>query len=89
MRRRWQRLLKLVPLSQVLFGSDYPYLTITQNIEDLRRANLTPSQCAAVECDNALALLSRLRAACLKERRRVVRSNSLAGTLAFISTGSV
>lgn len=53
-------LLSLAPLSQVLFGSDYPYLTIAQNLEDMRAAGLTPQQCKVIERDNALALLPRL-----------------------------
>jgi predicted TIM-barrel fold metal-dependent hydrolase len=53
-------LLKLVPLSQVLFGSDYPYLTVLQNLEDLSGAGLTVAQCQAIERRNALALLPHL-----------------------------
>lgn len=50
-------LLSLVPLSQVLFGSDYPYLTIGQNLEEMRAAGLNGVQCAAIERSNALALM--------------------------------
>lgn len=55
-------LLGLAPLSQVLFGSDYPYLTIAQNLEDMRNAGLTAAQIEAIERDNALALLPQLAA---------------------------
>ena len=53
-------LLTLVPLSQVLFGSDYPYLTIAQNLEDIGSAGLSPAQCLAIDRANALALLPHL-----------------------------
>ena len=53
-------LLTLVPLSQVLFGSDYPYLTIAQNLEDLSTCGLSSAQCLAIDRNNALALLPRL-----------------------------
>ena len=53
-------LLSLAPLSQVLLGSDYPYLTIAQNLEDMVAAGLSPAQCKAIERDNALALMPRL-----------------------------
>jgi 6-methylsalicylate decarboxylase len=55
-------LLSLAPLSQVLFGSDYPYLTIAQNLDDITVAGLAPAQCKAIERDNALALLPQLAA---------------------------
>lgn len=54
-------LLSLAPLSQVLFGSDYPYLTIAQNLEDMASAGLSPAQIRAIERDNALALLPHLK----------------------------
>ena len=50
-------LLTMAPVSQVLFGSDYPYLTVEQNLEDLVAAGLTPAQRGAIERDNALALM--------------------------------
>lgn len=53
-------LLKLVPLSQVLFGSDYPYLTIGQNLDDMASAGLTQAQCLAIDRDNPLALMPQL-----------------------------
>lgn len=53
-------LLTLVPLSQVLFGSDYPYLTVAQNLDDIGNAGLSQAQCIAIDRDNALALFPRL-----------------------------
>ena len=49
-------LLALAPLERVLFGSDYPYLTVAQNLEDLAAAGLTAAQVAAIEGDNARRL---------------------------------
>ena len=54
-------LLALVPLSQVLFGSDYPYLTVAQNLDDMTKAGLSSAQCMAIDRDNALALLPHLK----------------------------
>ena len=53
-------LLTLAPLSQVLFGSDYPYLTIGQNLDDMVSAGLTAEQRRAIDTDNVRALLPRL-----------------------------
>jgi predicted TIM-barrel fold metal-dependent hydrolase len=49
-------LLALAPLEHVLFGSDYPYLTISENFEQLATLGLTPEQRAAIEGANASAL---------------------------------
>ena len=53
-------LLALVPSTQVLFGSDYPYLTIGQNLEDLATAGLSPAVRTALDRANALVLFPRL-----------------------------
>jgi predicted TIM-barrel fold metal-dependent hydrolase len=53
-------LLKLVPLSQVLFGSDYPYLTVEQNLESMAQVGLSQAELRAIDRENALALLPRL-----------------------------
>ena len=53
-------LLKLVPVSQVLFGSDYPYLTVQQNVESMATVELSDAQRRAIDRENALALIPRL-----------------------------
>lgn len=53
-------LLTLVPLSQVLFGTDYPYLTVEQNLQDIAACPLDAAQCLAIDRDNALALFPHL-----------------------------
>jgi predicted TIM-barrel fold metal-dependent hydrolase len=55
-------LLKYVPLSQVMFGTDYPYVKVTDNAADLMRAGLSPDQLKAIDRENALSLLPRLKA---------------------------
>ena len=53
-------LTKLIPMSQITFGSDYPYWPFDQ-IENLRRA-LSPQDLAAISSGNATRLLPRLSA---------------------------
>jgi predicted TIM-barrel fold metal-dependent hydrolase len=55
-------LLKFVPVSQVLFGSDYPYVPVAENVADLGKLGLPASELKAIERDNAAALIPRLKA---------------------------
>jgi 6-methylsalicylate decarboxylase len=55
-------LLKYVPISQVLFGSDYPYVSVTENVSDLGKVGLSVDDLRAIESDNAMRLISRLKA---------------------------
>ncbi len=55
-------LLDLVPSSQVLFGSDYPYYTIADNLATFDQLGLTPAQRRAIEYGNARRLMPRLKA---------------------------
>src|SRR5215831_5955648 len=55
-------LMKLVPTSQITFGSDYPYFPLSQ-IEDIRRMGLPAADLAAIESGNATRLVPRLSAA--------------------------
>jgi len=50
-----------VPDTQILFGTDFPYLTIGQNLDGLRKLALTPAQMTAITRDNAVRLLPRLQ----------------------------
>jgi predicted TIM-barrel fold metal-dependent hydrolase len=54
-------LLRLVPVSQVTFGSDYPYFPLNQ-LESLRQLGLLPAQIQAIESENAIRLIPRLNA---------------------------
>jgi predicted TIM-barrel fold metal-dependent hydrolase len=54
-------LLKYVPISQVLFGTDFPYVSVTENVSDLGKVGLAADDLKAVESDNAIRLIARLR----------------------------
>ena len=51
---------QMTPLSQLLFGTDYPYWTTDVNVSALAAQTLTPAELRAIERDNALALLPQL-----------------------------
>jgi len=55
-------LTKLVDTSHIVFGTDYPYVTTDWNMRALRRAGLTEGEIAAIETQNAKALVPRLKA---------------------------
>ena len=55
-------LLKLVSVSQVLFGTDYPFRTSADHVRGLTEYGLTASDLRAIDRDNALRLMPRLRA---------------------------
>ena len=54
-------LMKLVPATQVTFGTDYPYFPGNQ-IAALRGLGLPPDQLRAIESGNAMGLIPRLKA---------------------------
>jgi len=54
-------LLKLVPASQVVFGTDYPFRTSEEHVRGLAGCGLEAEALRAIERDNALAMLPRLR----------------------------
>jgi predicted TIM-barrel fold metal-dependent hydrolase len=56
-------LMALVPVSQILFGSDYPMLPISQAVDGLARLGLNAATLEAIERGNVQTLLPRLRAA--------------------------
>jgi predicted TIM-barrel fold metal-dependent hydrolase len=55
-------LLKYVPISQVLFGTDYPYVTVEENVGDLLKAGLSAAELKAIDNENAKRLIPRLKA---------------------------
>ena len=56
-------LLKLVSTSQILYGSDFPFRSPEDNAKGLRDIGLfSAAELRAIERDNALRLLPRLRA---------------------------
>jgi len=54
-------LTSLVPFSQITYGTDYPYFPVDQ-IESLKRLNLSAENLAAIASGNASRLLPRLNA---------------------------
>jgi len=55
-------LLKFVSVSQVLFGTDYPYVSVVENANDLMKAGLAPADLRAIESENAIRLMPGLKA---------------------------
>ena len=54
---------RMVPMSQILFGTDFPFNTSRDRLQNLHAAGVFSSrQLHAIEWDNALRLLPRLRA---------------------------
>jgi predicted TIM-barrel fold metal-dependent hydrolase len=51
-----------VPISQILFGTDFPFVTVGQTLQELRAAKIPLDQLQAIERGNASALFPRLGA---------------------------
>jgi len=54
-------LMKLVPISQILFGSDYPFVQTAAGVAGLAKIGLSKSQAHAIDRGNAERLLPRLK----------------------------
>jgi predicted TIM-barrel fold metal-dependent hydrolase len=54
-------LLKLVPDTQVTYGSDYPYVPMDTQVHAIQGLGLSEAQVAAIESGNAERLLPRLK----------------------------
>lgn len=54
-------LMKLVAVSQILYGTDFPFRSPEENSKGLREAGFSASELLAIERDNALRLLPRLK----------------------------
>jgi predicted TIM-barrel fold metal-dependent hydrolase len=54
-------LLKEIPISQIMFGTDYPYVTGKENVGPLETDGLMIDDLAAIERGNAMRLIPRLR----------------------------
>jgi predicted TIM-barrel fold metal-dependent hydrolase len=55
-------LMKLVDISQVLFGTDYPYATAAWHLEGLSQCGFSAEETRAIHYDNAARILPRCRA---------------------------
>jgi predicted TIM-barrel fold metal-dependent hydrolase len=56
-------LLKFAPISQVLFGTDYPYVSVVENVADLAKSGVSPADLKVVESENAIRLMPWLKSA--------------------------
>ena len=54
-------LLRIVPVSQVLFGTDYPYRVGADVNAGLAAYHFSPQDVLAIECDNTLRILPQLK----------------------------
>ena len=53
-------LMKLVPASQIVFGTDYPYRTCVDQVRNLAAMGLKPEELAAIESGNARRMMPEL-----------------------------
>ena len=54
-------LTKLFPVSQVLFGTDFPFRTSEEHVKGLETVGLSAADLQLIERDNAVKLLPRLK----------------------------
>jgi 6-methylsalicylate decarboxylase len=52
----------MAPLSQILFGTDYPFVSVAGGVKHLEEDQMSDADRAAIDRTNALALLPRLKA---------------------------
>src|ERR1700722_17155524 len=57
----WPTLLKLMPVSHILFGTDFPFSSASEVAKGLREVGLNPADLQSIERDNALQLFPRLK----------------------------
>jgi predicted TIM-barrel fold metal-dependent hydrolase len=55
-------LTRLIPMTQIVFGTDYPYRTAADHVAGLAQYGFPPADLQAIDRDNALRLLPRWRA---------------------------
>jgi len=55
-------LTKMVTVSQIVFGSDYPFVKAAVGIEELHHTQMSDAERKAIDRGNAMALLPRLKA---------------------------
>ena len=59
---RMAALLLYVPVNQIMFGTDYPYVSIESNARELLARHLPAKDLKAIKRDNALRLMPSLSA---------------------------
>jgi predicted TIM-barrel fold metal-dependent hydrolase len=55
-------LLEMVPVSRVVFGTDFPYLPTTLQVAELDNSGLSAEKLTAIQRENATRLIPRLSA---------------------------
>jgi 6-methylsalicylate decarboxylase len=55
-------LTSFVPTTQILFGSDHPFVPLGETAEGMMQLGFSPEDLQRIGLDNALALLPRLKA---------------------------
>ena len=55
-------LTRLIPVSQVVFGTDFPYRTAADHVKGLTAYGFSAGDLQAIERDNAVKLIPRLKA---------------------------
>jgi len=55
-------LTRVVPVSQILFGTDYPYRTSVDHVNGVAQFGFSPTDLRSIDRDNAVRLLPRWRA---------------------------
>ena len=56
-------LMRLVPISQIFLGTDYPYRTCDGQVDNLKAMKLQPEDMKAIERGNALRIMPQLASA--------------------------
>jgi predicted TIM-barrel fold metal-dependent hydrolase len=54
-------LTRLIPTSQIVFGTDYPYRTAADHVKGLSAFGFSAGDLRAIERDNAVGLMPRLK----------------------------
>ena len=55
-------LTRLIPVSQIVFGTDFPYRTASDHVKGLSDYGFSPNDLLAIDRDNAVRLMPRLKA---------------------------
>jgi 6-methylsalicylate decarboxylase len=55
-------LMAMAPVSQIVFGSDYPYFTIEENVAGLAKIRMTAAERQAIDRGNMARLLPKYAA---------------------------
>jgi predicted TIM-barrel fold metal-dependent hydrolase len=55
-------LTKLIPISQIVFGTDFPYRTASDHVKGLTDYGFAANDLQAIDRDNAARLIPRLKA---------------------------